>query len=659
MLVRSVIASVARQSNQSHCLSGWVASSFLLAMTFLLLGYPQALSAQDIDSLYQVFEKNKGQTAYQAAVAIDEVIGREPNFDAETDKDEIKLKLLRTMILYYFNNDDFQHVVAYSEIGIDHYQNIGDLFNEAGCYMTLANAYQRLGQFDKSIDCYNRCSDLMDEIGGEMAEVNKRYVMNNIAEIHLAMKEYDRAEELYHKCIEMLGKVQEQDTASNLDLATYYQNLAEVYIVQGRLDEAAGLAEKSLELSQRYQDTPNKIINRMMSLSKAYGKTGREQEGKALLNDALKLAEDNNELFLQAVLHLQQGDYKTAIVMAEENHYDGVLQEALNAGYQDLKERDPKKALEYLERSVVMKDSIFNENQQQLIRDYQVRYAMQEKEHELAMQQEKNEKARMMVIGLVILAIVLFALFLIWWRLAQMRKKRNRELTELNEMKDRLMSIVSHDVKTPVSAICSVLTQLCSYYDSMNDTDRKASLMMLKSTSESLSDRLHNILQWVKSVLEHGVVTPEDFNLAALVDESVKSQGYSIGVKSLKVVNEVAPEMVVHADSSVVSLVLQNLLSNAVKFSYPHGEIHVRAEEEADCIWIVVQDNGKGITEQKLEKIFRFVSSSTRGTGGETGTGIGLFVSKQLLDKTGGAIRVESVYGEGTTVRFSIKKEGR
>ena len=284
---------------------------------------------------------------------------------------------------------------------------------------------------------------------------------------------------------------------------------------------------------------------------------------------------------------------------------------------------------------------------------------MQEKEHELAMQQEKNEKARMMVIGLVILAIVLFALFLIWWRLAQMRKKRNRELTELNELKDRLMSIVSHDVKTPVSAICSVLTQLCSYYDSMNDTDRKASLMMLKSTSESLSDRLHNILQWVKSVLEHGVVTPEDFNLAALVDESVKSQGYSIGVKSLKVVNEVAPEMVVHADSSVVSLVLQNLLSNAVKFSYPHGEIHVRAEEEADCIWIVVQDNGKGITEQKLEKIFRFVSSSTRGTGGETGTGIGLFVSKQLLDKTGGAIRVESVYGEGTTVRFSIKKEGR
>ena len=377
-----------------------------------------------------------------------------------------------------------------------------------------------------------------------------------------------------------------------------------------------------------------------------------------MLNDALQLAQDNNELFLQAVIHLQKGDYEQAIAMAEANHYDGVLQEALNGAYQEARNNDPRKALEYLERSIVMKDSIFNENQQQLIRDYQVRYAMQEKEHELAMQREKNEKARMMLVGLVVLAIVLFALFVIWLRLAQMRKKRNQELTELNEMKDRLMSIVSHDVKTPVSAIRNVLEQLCSYYDGMNDTDRKASLMMLKSTSEALSDRLFNILQWVKSVLEHGVVTPKDFNLATLVDESIKSQRYSMDVKSLQVTNEVPAELMVNNDSSVVSLVLQNLLSNAVKFSYPHGEIRVRTEEEADCVWLVVQDNGKGIPEQKLEKIFRFVTNSSSGTGGETGTGIGLFVSKQLLDKTGGAIRVESVLGEGTSVRFSMKKQG-
>ena len=625
----------------------------LVVGLLMILGW--SLPAQDLDSLYQVFEKNKGKVAYQAAVAIDEVIGREPNFTLETDKDEIKLKVLRTMILYFFGNDDFQRVITYSKIGVEHYDKIGDYFNEAGCYMTLANTYQRLGQFDKAIECYNRCGELMDLEGGEMAEVSKRYVMNNIAEIHLAMNEYDRAEELYHKCIEMLGEVQEQDTASNLDLATYYQNLAEVYIVQDRLDQAVDLAERSLDLSQRYQDIPNKVINRMMSLSKAYSKMGRAEEGSRLLDEALRMAEENDEIFLQTVIRLQQGDYATAIAMAEENHYDGVLQEALEAGYQDLRERDPKKALQYLERSVVMKDSIFNENQQQLIRDYQVRYAMQEKEHELAMQREKNEKTRLLVVGLVILAIVLFALFVIWWRLAQARKRRNRELVRLNETKDRLISIVSHDVKTPVSAICNVLGQLCSSYDGMVETDRKASLMMLKSTSEALSDRLSNILQWVKGVLEHGVVTPQEFKVAEVVDECIGNQSYTFEMKSLKVTNEVPADLLAYDDVSVVSLVLQNLLSNAVKFSYPNGEIHVTAGKEGSRIWIAVSDNGMGIGEKKLEKIFRFLATSEMGTEGERGTGIGLFVSKQLLDKTGGEIRIDSVIDEGTTVRFSVK----
>ena len=170
----------------------------VLILIGVVWGCSLCVQAQDLDSLYRAFEHGRGEAAYQAAVAIDEVIGREPNFDADTDKDEIKLKVLRTMILYFFNNNDFQHVVQYSEVGIEHYNKIGDPFNEAGCTMTLANAYQRLGQLDKAIECYNRCNELMDEIGGEMAEVNKRYVMNNIAEIHLSMGEYDTAEEMYH-----------------------------------------------------------------------------------------------------------------------------------------------------------------------------------------------------------------------------------------------------------------------------------------------------------------------------------------------------------------------------------------------------------------------------------------------------------------------------
>ena len=635
-------------------------------ITFLLvlLACFAFAKAQDIDSLYHAFERNRGELAYRAAVAIDEAIGREPNFDADTDKDEIKLKLLRTMILHFFNTNDFQHVVQYSEIGIAHYARIGDLFNEAGCYMTLANAYQRLGQLDKSIDCYNHCSDLMDEMGGEMASVNKRYVINNIAEIHLAMDEYDRAGMMYNRCIDMLGDIDVNDTASNLDMATYLQNLAEVRIAQARirndkmqLDEAVNYAERSLELSQSYHDSPHKVINRLMTLSKAYEKKDEAAEkvkSAQLLDEALKLAEDNNEIFLQAVIHLQRGDYAKAIAMAEENHYDKLLQDALETAYQQERDKNPKEALEYYERSMAMKDSIFNETQQQLIRDYQVRYAMQEKEYELQMQQEKTKRNQLYVIVLAIVAVLFGVIAVIWYRLALIRKKRNDELRKLNATKDRLLSIVSHDVRTPVGAMSQVLRDLTSDYDTLTDTDRKAKLVMLRSSSEALNDRMENILQWVRGELGNSKIEPTAFNLAQLVDECIRMQEAVIEVKMLKVSNKIPRTLSVYDDANVVSLVLQNLLSNAVKFSYPNGEISIEAQQKGQRVWVSVSDNGMGISEKKLEKIFNFMTTSAVGTDGETGTGIGLFVCKQLVDRMGGEITIESVKGEGTSVKFSV-----
>lgn len=614
-----------------------------------------AMSAfsQDIDSLYRVFENNRGEAAYRAALAIDETIGREPNFDANTDKDEIKLKVLRTMILYYFNNNDFQHAITYSEIGIAHYDKIGDFFNEAGCYMTLANAYQRLGQLDKAIDCYNHCSDLMDQVGGEMAEINKRYVINNIAEIHLAMDEYGRAEEMYQKCIAMLGTVDPADTASNLDLATYYQNLAEVRIAQDN-PEAIGFAEQSLELSRKYQDTPHKIINRLMALSKAYHIVNRNVESAELMDEALSIAVENGETFLETSIYLQKGDFTRAIAMADENHFDELLQEALEGAYLAERERNPKLALEYYERSVMMKDSIFNETQQQLIRDYQVRYAIQEKEHELQMEQEKAKRNRMYVIVLAVVAALLLLIAVIWYRLALIRKKRAEELAHLNATKDHLFSIVSHDVRTPVGAMCQVLRQMTDDYDAMNDTDREANLVLLRSSAEALDDRMANIIHWVKGELSNSRVEPVDFNLSELVNECLKTQETAINAKLLKIRNAVAPDLSVHDDANVVRLVLQNLLSNAVKFSYPECEVSVKAVTMDGRVWVEVADNGMGISEKKLEKIFKFMTSSASGTGGETGTGIGLFVTKQLMDKIGGEITIESAKGQGTTVRFSV-----
>ena len=127
---------------------------------------------------------------------------------------------LRAKIMQCFNESRFAEVIDYSNQALALYEQADDKYNMAGCYNTIAGAYMRMGQYDEAIRNYNICTEIMDEIGGDMAAVNKRYIINNIAAIYFEMEEYDQSEEMYWKCIEMLGDVG-TDTIANLDLATY------------------------------------------------------------------------------------------------------------------------------------------------------------------------------------------------------------------------------------------------------------------------------------------------------------------------------------------------------------------------------------------------------------------------------------------------------
>ena len=200
------------------------------------------------------------------------------------------------------------------------YEQAGDKYNVAGCYNTIAGAYMRMGQYEEAISNYNICTEIMDEIGGDMAAVNKRYIMNNIASIYFDMEEYDQSEEMYWKCIDMLGDTG-TDTTANLDLATYYQNLSGVRLMQlgwvaaddpqhdKTLDDAISFAEQALDLSQRYGDRQEKIINRRIALSRAYQAAGRLDDAHAQLDTALVIAQREKELYFETVIVMLKGQY--------------------------------------------------------------------------------------------------------------------------------------------------------------------------------------------------------------------------------------------------------------------------------------------------------------------------------------------------------------
>ena len=588
---------------------------------------------------------------------------------------------LRAKILQCFNESRFVEVIDYTEQALVLYEQVGDKYNVAGCYNTIAGAYMRMGQYDEAINNYNICTEIMDEIGGDMAAVNKRYIMNNIASIYFDMEEYDQSEEMYWKCIDLLGDP-DGDTTANLDLATYYQNLSGVRLMQlgligtddpqhdKTLDDAIGYAEQALALSQRYDDRQEKIINRRIALSRAYQAAGRLDDAHAELDTALFIAQNEKELYFETVIIMLNGQYAhdrgddetserlflKAMDIAKENQYNQVYMECLQGAYLSTKVSHPERSIGYLEESIKMKDSIYDEDQQALIRDYQVKYQMAEKEHELELQQAKARQSSLLLSLSLLAVLLLLVLVVVLAHNAIQRKKRNEMLTRLNSTKDQLFTVVSHDIKTPLLAQEKILDLTCKQLDDMPHDDLKTVLTTLKSSTKELKVKMTNLVNWVKSMIGDTDRQDEQFNLNEMVEKVSSSQAFEIGLKQLKVTNAIPKEWIGYDDSQIIEMVLQNILSNAVKYSYEGGEIKFEAEDGGNRYLLKVIDQGCGIGKEKLGKLLKMMTSPTEGVNGELGTGIGLYVSQQMMEHNGGTISIESEEYKGTTVVISIKK---
>lgn len=634
-----------------------------------------------VKTQYQVFERERGEKAFRVAQTIMDSIGVEASFDADTDKDEIKAKLLKSLVSYYFGVNEFDKVFAYAEIAIPFYRDQEDLMDVAGCYHMMGIASQYQGKFNDAVHYYQMCSDVMEEIGGPMADRNRRYEINNMASIYLMMEEYDQAEEMYLYCIDLLGEVG-TDTLANRDLASYYQNLVGVWLEQlnkmdpddnmksAMVNKAVDYAEQSIDLSRQYGAPADKMALRWITVSKAHFEVDRVKEAAAELDSAMAIIQDLDLKYLETATFILKGDYAyrlgrygeaeanylEAATRAEENHFDEYCVESLNGAYLSTKKTHPERSIDYLERCKAWKDTIYNQEQQELIREYQVKYQTSEKEREIAVQQAQNERNRhrmSMLIVAVVLFVILTAMLLY---LVLKRRKQNELLKRRNRIKDYLFSVVSHDIKTPMEAQAQMLDVMCGHVDAMSPDELKEGLTGMKKSANQLKEKLLNLIFWVKGELGDNGSYSTMFNLNELARDVIEEQSAQAAMKSLKIINEVPDDWEVFDDVNIVRMIIQNLLSNAVKFSKPQGEIKLKAIEEGTRYRIEVADQGVGINKEKLEVLLKEMTTPGVGTQGEMGTGIGLFVSRQLTDRIGSEMKIESEEGQGTQVSFTVNK---
>ena len=228
-------------------------------------------------------------------------------------------------------------------------------------------------------------------------------------------------------------------------------------------------------------------------------------------------------------------------------------------------------------------------------------------------------------------------------------------LKEANANKDKFFSIVAHDLKSPFVGLLGITEMLDTDYDEFEEKEKKELIRSLHDISKNTFELLEGLLDWARAKQGRMEYNPKEFNLFKVADSLANLLKANAFKKEITIQNLVDVNATVYGDREMVATVLRNILANAIKFTPKNGLIEIKSEIENDLMKVSVRDSGIGITQQNIEKLFRIdVNHTTRGTNDEKGTGLGLILCKELVEKHGTNIWAESELEKGSLFVFTL-----
>jgi signal transduction histidine kinase/ligand-binding sensor domain-containing protein len=231
----------------------------------------------------------------------------------------------------------------------------------------------------------------------------------------------------------------------------------------------------------------------------------------------------------------------------------------------------------------------------------------------------------------------------------------NKELDSLNVSKDKFFSIIAHDLKNPFSTIIGFSEIQMDDIKSGNLDGIEESATMINISAVQTFRLLENLLEWAKAQRGKLTFNPEPLDLKILMREEIKILSDMAKTKNISLESSIPENIKIVADQNMIKTIIRNLISNAIKFTHRNGKVEVMVRAENQYYNISVSDTGIGMTDDIIAKIFRIDSDlSTPGTDNERGTGLGLFLCKEFVEKHNGKIWVESISGKGSTFTFSL-----
>ncbi|HTI58079.1 tetratricopeptide repeat-containing sensor histidine kinase [Mucilaginibacter sp.] len=478
-------------------------------------------------------------------------------------------------------------------------------------------------------------------------------------------------------------------------VAEVYSERSLVYRRQGKYGAALDDAKKALKLNAKAHDEPNTAVL-YGRLSTIYTLMGRYKESIAYSDTALAMSFTTHNKRLRAttfveyaVVYNKLHDYEKAVFYAVKggNLADTIgVVDAISGAYKALINTyeikgDLKMAMFYQKRFNKMEDSLSTFNKiknTELIQDY---FALEKHLNDIADMERAGQQNKAMlkwqraviVTLAVALLVVVFVLFITYYFYTQ-KKKLGERLNEQNEglmkqkqlievqaanlevvanIKDKLLATIAHDLRTPLANLRNITDMFGVDYLSKEEVHilMKDINPMVKTAELTLS----NLLDWAGSKIKERGVNSSGLDIALLGAEVEQVFSQALEKKNIRFINKAVTGNSALADENHIKVVLRNLVSNAVKFTDNEGRITLNSTFGDDGLIISVEDTGKGMSEAEMGKLFSIQTHfSQRGTSGESGTGIGLMLCKELVELNGGKLWISSAPGKGSKFYFSL-----
>ncbi|MFO7844708.1 MAG: tetratricopeptide repeat protein [Bacteroidales bacterium] len=517
------------------------------------------------------------------------------------------------------------------------FKALDDEYNYAQCLVTLASVYETQGNFEKS------------------REYNLQYI---------------------EKC-KAIGY---ED-----GIAGGYHNLANLASKQGNHQEALEYALKAVEGFSQPQTIWNKASS-MVTLGIIYHQLGLLDKALQTNEEILSLCSEKGiNSFLSEVynnnsnIYLEKGAYKTALDWAkkslqeaEKNQEIDMIRDASYNLYEASKALGRiEDALAYHELHHHYKDSLMNEQNSKAIRDLKKNFEVTIKEYEnqqlkkdnqlneLEIQQQ-NTKLWVAAIILILVSLVVLVLILLNRKLRTKNRiisEQRGELEKANRLKDNMFSIIAHDLRGPMGT----LNGLLGFLDADTAREDKESyeevLETVKDSTSSTYVLLENLLTWARQQKNEISFEPKSANLTELVDEIMQLKQPAAESKKIQLGHTLNKELVGKFDKNMIHLVIRNLVDNAIKFTPEGGKVDILGEIKEEKVQIAVADSGVGISEEVRTKLFdKYQLYSSKGTKNERGSGLGLKLCHEFVQKHAGEIIVESETGKGSKFIFTLPR---